>query len=64
MISFRHRSNVKRIKIKTHKRLDERMSFWLQKVFNIKNPIIGFKSIDSKFSLTQINITMSKLFTC
>ena len=47
MISFRYRSNQKKIKIKTNKKLDERMSTWLQKVFNIKNQIIGFKSADS-----------------
>ena len=64
MISFRHRSNVKRIKIKTHKKLDERMSFWLQKVFSIKNPIIGFKSIDSTSAATQTSTTTSRPSTC
>lgn len=57
MISFRHRSNVKRIKIKTNKRLDERMSGWLQKVFNIKSPIVGFKSQDSSSLHTQTSTT-------
>ena len=58
MIAFKYRSTTKRIKIKTNKKLDERMSNWLQKVFNIKNQIIGFKSLDSNPSPIQINTTM------
>ena len=48
MITFKHRSNSKRINIRTSKKLDERMSGWLQKVFGIKSQIIGFKSAESK----------------
>jgi uncharacterized membrane protein len=47
MITFKHRSNSKRINIRTSKKLDERMSGWLQKVFGIKSQIIGFKSAES-----------------
>jgi hypothetical protein len=47
MITFKHRSNSKRINIRTSKKLDERMSGWLQKVFSIKSQIIGFKSAES-----------------
>jgi hypothetical protein len=47
MISFRFKSQVKKVKIKTQQKLDERMSHWLQKVFGFKNQIIGFKSQDS-----------------
>jgi hypothetical protein len=47
MISFKFKNNTKRIKIKTHQKLDERMSHWLQKVFNFKTQIIGFKSQES-----------------
>jgi hypothetical protein len=48
MISFRFKNQVKRVKIKTKQRLDERMSHWLQKVFSFKNHIIGFKSQDNR----------------
>lgn len=58
MITFKHKSNSKRINIRTSKKLDERMSHWLQKVFAIKNQIIGFKSSDSTPHATQINTTM------
>lgn len=63
MITFKHKSNSKRINIRTSKKLDERMSHWLQKVFAIKNQIIGFKSSDSIIDETQISITMSRPFT-
>lgn len=48
MITFRHRSNSKQIKIKTERELNERMSPWLQGIFSIKNPIVGFKVPNSK----------------
>lgn len=51
MISFRFKNQVKKVKIKTRQKLDERMSHWLQKVFNFKNQIIGFKANDSKYYL-------------
>ncbi len=47
MISFKYKNTSKRVKIKTNQKLDDRMSNWLQKVFNFKNQIIGFKSNDS-----------------
>ncbi len=50
MISFKFKSVTKRVKIKTNQKLDERMSHWLQKVFNFKNVIIGFKATDSTSS--------------
>lgn len=48
MISFRFKNQVKKVKIKTKQKIDERMSRWLQKVFSFKNQIIGFKSQDHK----------------
>ncbi len=48
MISFRFKNQVKKVKIKTKQRLDDRMSQWLQKVFSFKNHIIGFKSQDNR----------------
>ena len=62
MITFKHKANSKRINIRTSKKLDDRMSAWLQKVFNIRNQIIGFKSSESTYSLMKIHITMSKPF--
>jgi hypothetical protein len=64
MISFRYKSNTKRIKIRTNKRLDERMSAWLQKVFGIKNQIIGFRSPDSAFPPMQTSTTTWRPSTC
>lgn len=64
MITFKHRSNSKRINIRTSKKLDERMSGWLQKVFGIKSQIIGFKSAESKMFSIQINTMMWRPFTC
>ena len=58
MITFKHRSNSKRINIRTSKKLDERMSNWLQKVFGMKNQIIGFKSIESNSPQIKINTMM------
>jgi hypothetical protein len=55
MICFRFKTQIKKVKIKTKQKLDERMSNWLQKIFSFKNQIIGFKSQDSKlFSLTKL----------
>lgn len=48
MLSFRFKNQVKRVNIRTKQKLDERMSRWLQKVFSIKNQIIGFKTQDHK----------------
>ena len=47
MICFRFKNQIKKVKIKTQQKLDERMSNWLQKIFSFKNQIIGFKSQDS-----------------
>jgi hypothetical protein len=46
-ITFRHKSATKQIKIKTERELNERMSPWLQGIFSIKNPIVGFKVANS-----------------
>ena len=63
MISFRHKSNIRQIKIKTTRDLNERMSPWLQNIFAIKNPIVGFKVGNSTFLLIQINIMIQRLST-
>lgn len=47
MISFRYKSNTKQIKIKSKRDLNERMSPWLQGIFGIKNPIVGFRILNS-----------------
>lgn len=47
MITFKHKSNAKQIKIKTKRELNERMSPWLQDLFGMKNPIVGFKVANS-----------------
>lgn len=52
MISFRYKSNTKQIKIKSKRDLNERMSPWLQGIFGIKNPIVGFRIFNS----TSVNI--------
>jgi hypothetical protein len=54
MICFRFKSQIKKVKIKTQQKLDERMSHWLQKVFSFKNQIIGFKSHDSIYFFKKI----------
>lgn len=64
MITFKHKTNSKRINIRTSKKLDDRMSAWLQKVFNIKNQIIGFKSPESTSSNIQISTTTSRHSIC
>lgn len=53
MISFKHKSNTRQIKIKTTRDLNERMSPWLQNIFGIKNPIVGFKVANSNDWLIQ-----------
>lgn len=63
MITFRHKSNAKQIKIKTKRELNERMSPWLQDLFDIKNPIVGFKVANSIYLIIETNITMLKPFT-
>lgn len=63
MISFKHKSNTRQIKIKTTRDLNERMSPWLQNIFNIKNPIVGFKVANSKYDLIQISTMTLSHFT-
>ena len=60
MISFKYKSQVKQIKIKTKRELHERMPPWLQNLFSIKNQIVGFKVHGSKLSLTQAS-TMTQI---
>jgi hypothetical protein len=43
IIIFRYKSVTKQIKIKTRRALIERMSVWLQGIFGMKHPIVGFK---------------------
>lgn len=47
MISFRHKSSIRQVKIKTKKDLAERMPPWLQQIFGMKNPVVGFKAAGS-----------------
>lgn len=54
MISFRHKSNTKQIKIKSKRDLNERMSPWLQGIFGIKNPIVGFR-VASSYSSNNLD---------
>ena len=60
MISFKYKSQVKQIKIKTKRDLHERMPPWLQNLFSIKNQIVGFKVHGSKLFLTQAS-TMTQI---
>ena len=46
MIQFKYRSLVRQIKFKTSQ-VDDRMTNWLQGLFNIKHQIVGFKTSDS-----------------
>jgi hypothetical protein len=63
MISFRFKNQVKRVKIKTKQRLDERMSHWLQKVFSFRNQIIGFKSQDNRvYDVESFYNTIERFF--
>lgn len=55
MISFRHKSSTRQIKIKSKRDLNERMSPWLQGIFGIKNPIVGFKVANSNLWVNAID---------
>ena len=43
MISFKYKNHTKQIKIKTRRDVNERMPPWLQSLFGIRNPIVGFR---------------------
>jgi hypothetical protein len=63
MISFKFKNQVKKVKIKTKQRLDERMSHWLQKVFSFRNQIIGFKSQDNRvYDVESFYSTVERFF--
>src|SRR5579859_1538246 len=60
MIAFKYKNTTKRIKIKTNKKLDDRMSSWLQKVFSLRHQIVGFKSNDGTSPPIQPSFTTYK----
>jgi hypothetical protein len=43
MISFRYRNNIKRLQL-TQRIPEERLARMLNQLFNVKGPILGFRS--------------------